>query len=481
MKTLKDIILEATSEVNPLPRRTKNFIDKHVVQKIDYPVDVEDQFTAKKTKKDHTKGASYKNGEDSVVYEETDLEEKKLTDKSIKQALASAKAQAKSKDQVSLPKAPWDKVAEATMTDTDMKQRENIVKGMKKNSQSFKDRYGDRWKSVMYATATKAAMKEGLDPVGKEDSDVDNDGKHHTASDKYLKNRRKAIAAKMKESIDLDEGVTNMSDARLKFHVLNNVPHGSYGKAEMKAEHDRRKKTMGPAYNAVKPSMNEESEAAYKKADRDEKRKSGAGEYYVTNSDNKKTHSEPFKTSDQAISHANAQEDKTGRIHTVHHIKNGKIQKQWQYSDSAGRFTSYNDHAGQTTHIHEEVEQVNEISRDLARRYIRKVSDKNNTGEASPKEVMKRSPGVALAGKKVYGIGGKARVNATEEVDLDEAFKVGSMKLHDGSSVTLTRESAEALNGLFNQLNSSNKTKMEERLMSDSNGFQEILAFAKEV
>lgn len=69
----------------------------------------------------------------------------------------------------------------------------------------------------------------------------------------------------------------------------------------------------------------------------------------------------------------------------------------------------------------EEAEQIDEISRDLARSYIRKVADKNNTGEASPKEVMKRSPGVALAGKKVYGIGGKARVNATEEVDLDEA------------------------------------------------------------
>ena len=226
-----------------------------------------------------------------------------------------------------------------------------------------------------------------------------------------------------------------------------------------------------------------ESEAAYKKADRDEKRKAGTGEYFVTNSNNKKTHSEPFKTSDQAISHANAQEDKTGRVHTVHHIKNGKIQKQWQYSDSAGRFASYNDHAGQTTNIHEEVEQIDElssekkmaygkaafadyhkqskaklgkilsgdkdtsgesrkianrlkgistsskteeveldeISRDLARSYIRKVADKNNTGEASPKEVMKRSPGLSLAGKKAYGIGGKAKVNATEEVDLDEA------------------------------------------------------------
>jgi hypothetical protein len=68
-----------------------------------------------------------------------------------------------------------------------------------------------------------------------------------------------------------------------------------------------------------------------------------------------------------------------------------------------------------------------------------------------------------------------------ESVDLDEAFKAGSMKLNDGSSVTLTNESSNALNTLFNQLTSSNKTKMEQRLMSGSKGFNEILAFAKEV
>jgi hypothetical protein len=77
MKTLKDIIKEATSEVNPLPGRTKNFIDKHTVQKINHPVAPEDQFTAPKIKKDSSKGASYKHGEDAAVYEETDVEKNK--------------------------------------------------------------------------------------------------------------------------------------------------------------------------------------------------------------------------------------------------------------------------------------------------------------------------------------------------------------------------------------------------------------------
>jgi hypothetical protein len=53
-----------------------------------------------------------------------------------------------------------EQVEERSMTDAEMKKREDIVKGMKKGIQGFKDRYGDKAKSVMYATATKQAMKE---------------------------------------------------------------------------------------------------------------------------------------------------------------------------------------------------------------------------------------------------------------------------------------------------------------------------------
>jgi hypothetical protein len=86
----------------------------------------------------------------------------------------------------------------------------------------------------------------------------------------------------------------------------------------------------------------------------------------------------------------------------------------------------------------EEVE-LDEISRDLARRYIRKVADKTNTGELSVKQVMKRRPGVNLAGKKAYpGIAGEPKVRATESAEFKTEAKDG-----DGANIVRDREFKE--------------------------------------
>ena len=53
-----------------------------------------------------------------------------------------------------------DTIDERSMTDAEMNKREEIVKSMKKGIQGFKDRYGDRAKEVMYATATARAKKD---------------------------------------------------------------------------------------------------------------------------------------------------------------------------------------------------------------------------------------------------------------------------------------------------------------------------------
>jgi hypothetical protein len=61
---------------------------------------------------------------------------------------------------VAITKEEIEQIDERQMTEPEMKEREKIVKGMKKGIAGFKQRYGERAKSVMYATATKQAMKD---------------------------------------------------------------------------------------------------------------------------------------------------------------------------------------------------------------------------------------------------------------------------------------------------------------------------------
>jgi hypothetical protein len=58
-----------------------------------------------------------------------------------------------------------DYLKERTLTEPEMKKKEEIVKSMKKGISGFKERYGSRAKNVMYATATKRAMGEEVEQI----------------------------------------------------------------------------------------------------------------------------------------------------------------------------------------------------------------------------------------------------------------------------------------------------------------------------
>jgi hypothetical protein len=111
---------------------------------------------------------------DTLVVEEPTEEEfnaeiKKAQDKSEgkdKAEVAKASVQAVKNEEVEVIDADEingvDEVTidERHMTDSEMNKREKIVKSMKKGLSGFKQRYGDKAKNVMYATATKQAMKD---------------------------------------------------------------------------------------------------------------------------------------------------------------------------------------------------------------------------------------------------------------------------------------------------------------------------------
>ena len=76
--------------------------------------------------------------------------------------------------------------------------------------------YGSPTKSEKYKGKQTARAKQGLDPVGKEDSDVNNDGKVNS-SDKYLMKRRKAIGKAMsKEEYSWRDGFAELIEKKDK-------------------------------------------------------------------------------------------------------------------------------------------------------------------------------------------------------------------------------------------------------------------------
>lgn len=87
--------------------------------------------------------------------EEVELDEFRNTQESINMSM---------REKLQLQK---EAILEREMTAAEKKKREEIVLAMKDKTDDFKSKYGKRWKDVMYATATKQAMKEADEVLGK--------------------------------------------------------------------------------------------------------------------------------------------------------------------------------------------------------------------------------------------------------------------------------------------------------------------------
>jgi hypothetical protein len=134
-------------------------------------------------------------------------------------------------------------VKEEHMSPEQTKKKEDIVKGMKKSYKGFVQRYGkDRAKSVMYATATKNAMKE----------EAEMNEALHPEADKVLKHIKPEHHAKYKP--DLAKGIYkgDFADRTAVLKAAKNAGHlkedldevdiplnESYDPADYEASHEK--------------------------------------------------------------------------------------------------------------------------------------------------------------------------------------------------------------------------------------------------
>mgnify|MGYP003117639140 CR=1 FL=1 len=174
MKTLKQIIKES-DYTDPKAPADKAFVDKHVVQKTDYP---------------HTP----KGGSNDEVF-------------------AGSKQGKKKKKRAGHGHEPGQdkEVYERTLTKGEQRRKETMVRSMKKNAADFISRYGKDAESVMHATATKQAKAEESTIWDLEASENEIDalkGLHETLND--------ANKEEFEQQIKTPEGLKKMIEFAIK-------------------------------------------------------------------------------------------------------------------------------------------------------------------------------------------------------------------------------------------------------------------------
>ena len=313
----------------------------------------------------------------------------------------------------------------------------------------------------------KSIKNEAMDPVGKADADINNDGKVD-GSDKYLHARRKAISkALRKEEV---EQIDEISKKTLGSYVKK----AASDVANKASEHDVSSATQfGPEVRMYRSGLRKDikkREVGMSKAlDRLTKEEVEQIDELSPNT----LHSYIKKAAGNMAGNAAvaAAQASSSMKKSSPDVKRNIANRMKGITGASGRLAD-------KANMAEEAE-LDEVSDKKLDAYRQKAFADQPAGDDGSDKYRKRKFGRDLAFDKQTG---RAKVLATKEsVDLDEAFKIGAMKLKDGSSVTLTRESAEVLNSLFNQLNGANKSKMEERMMSGKKGFQEILSFAENI
>ena len=122
-------------------------------------------------------------------------------------------------------------IDEKEMSDTQKKKKEDIVMSMKKDTAGLKKRYGSRWRDVMYATATKQAMKEeAYDEVELDEA------KKPMSKDEKDKVVGAVQAAMLKSRGNVIAGRAERAAARLAAKIKHGMKEEAYDEVEQIVE-----------------------------------------------------------------------------------------------------------------------------------------------------------------------------------------------------------------------------------------------------
>ena len=329
------------------------------------------------------------------------------------------------------------------------------------------------------------SKKPALDPVGQEDADIDNDGKAGTVSDKYLKNRRKVVSAAISMKEDeapksnyflkrleerrnpvMNEPITGGRDtvpytserqAFLKQMAAQNAQTSAAGAVRPTAPKPVSPKPvvkpapqpgmMARAVNAVKGMFNEEELAFLEQ----QQAKITLLPAKPTQGKPAPLPTKPTQAKPAVLPQAKPVKNPDGSYTAVHPM-GGTVTMKLKPTVAPGAVTQSKFTSKGPFNEEElaflEAQQIDEVSKKKASSYIDAATDPLSSksisnlaskggyelgkaadddyaaGEEDDAKSVRRSRGVALAGKKLAGM---AKVNANEEVeDINEG-----MSAHD--------------------------------------------------
>ena len=440
--------------LQPRAAGEKRFKDKHVVDTIDYPLnDAEINKGTKKSPAKKKRIADNEEGKDAAVYEENE-----------------------------------------EMTPEQKKKREEIVMAMKKDKEKLQARYGESWKAVMYATATKQAMSE---EVKLDEAQKMFMFKTKAEAEKKAK-QIKGVMTQLgpKNFMVVTKDLTKVpSKAKMKFGKDKDVTPKGYGPDEeldesaagiaqlKKAYEPFRGKKLSLA-NAKKISALMDKFAVDKalliklvKADIP----------FVTQSAvTKLITKHGMKGAEINKMMREELDEKAPKMKTTDIMRDrGKKAGPQTYQvdiEGAGRATVKA--ANEKMAIQKAMTQmkINKKIKPLPKATVKVMEQLAKIKGNTPADDGRRAAtqdDIDRAEKK----GDKKLVKKLkEEADLDEAFKINAtnQKLNDGSMVKITKADASALNSLYNSLNPANAKTMIKKMMQDKKSYGEILAFANQ-